>query len=188
MAPELVELTELHQQLQDPSSDGGGKWVNLKEQDLSSLPNLKSEGGDTETAIIFMNSTKAEIAYYWVDYEGNEKFYGNIAPNAFVNQHTYVGHIWLIKDVNERNLAVFRAEKKTGRSIIATEQGGVREDVNKSGTQQTGTREDVNKDGVVNIRDLVQITNSFGQEAPDVNDDGVVNVLDLVQVANAFAQ
>ena len=91
MAPELVELTELHQQLQDPSSDGGGKWVNLKEQDLSSLPNLKSEGGDTETAIIFMNSTKAEIAYYWVDYEGNEKFYGNIAPNAFVNQHTYVG-------------------------------------------------------------------------------------------------
>ena len=119
--PELIELTEFHQQLKNPDSDGGDKWINLKEQNLNLLPNLKSEGDDTETAIIIVNGTKTEIAYYWIDYEGNEKFYGKIAPDTFVNQHTYIGHVWLIKDVNERNFAVFRAEEKTGRALLSLE-------------------------------------------------------------------
>ena len=119
-SPELMELTEFHQQLKDPESDGGGRWVNLQEQNLSSLPNLKSGDDDTETAVTFMNSTKSEIAYYWVDYEGNEKSYGKIVPDSFVNQHTYAGHVWLIKDMNGQNLAAFRAEEKTGRALVST--------------------------------------------------------------------
>lgn len=119
--PELIELTAFHQQLKNPDSDGDGKWIALDEQDLSLLPNLKSGDDDTETAIIIVNSTKAEIAYYWVDYEGNEKFYGKIAPDTFVNQHTYAGHIWLIKDVNGQNLAVFHAKEKTGRALVSIE-------------------------------------------------------------------
>ena len=118
---ELMELVEFHQELKNPDSDGGGKWVNLNQQDLSSLPNLQSENDDTETAIIIVNGTETEIAYYWVDYEGNEKSYGKIAPDAFVNQHTYMGHVWLIKDVNGQNLAVFRAEEKTGRALVSIE-------------------------------------------------------------------
>ena len=118
---ELIELTEFHQQLKNPDSDGGGKWIDLDERDLSSLPNLKSGGDDTETEILIVNGTKAEIAYYWADYEGDEKFYGKIAPDTFVNQHTYTGHIWLIKDVDGNNLALFRAEEKTGRALVDTE-------------------------------------------------------------------
>lgn len=120
-SPELIGLTEFYQQLKDPDSDGDGKWVNLEEQDLSSLPSLKSGDDNTETALLFVNSTKAEIAYYWVDYEGNEKFYGKIAPDAFVNQHTYAGHVWLIKDVDGNNLAVFRAKAETGRALVSAE-------------------------------------------------------------------
>ena len=119
--PELIELTEFHQQLKNPDSDGNGKWIDLKEHDPSLLPNLKSEDDNTETAIIFVNNTEGEIAYYWVDYEGNEKFYGKIAPGAFVNQHTYAGHIWVVKETNEGNLAVFRAEEKTGRALVSAE-------------------------------------------------------------------
>ena len=174
----------------DPSNDGG-KWINLKKLDLSTLPHLKSEGGAPETEIIFVNRTGSEISYYWVDYGGNEKFYGKIAPNASVNQHTFAGHVWLIKNRNGRNLAVFRAGKKTEQAIITIDQAGVQEDLNKANPNQADTSEsvnDINKDGVVNILDLVQIANNFGQEAPDVNGDGVVNLLDLVQVANAFTQ
>ena len=120
-SPELIELTEFHRQLKDPSSDGDGRWVNLEKQNLSSLPSLKSGDNDTETAVLFVNGTEAEIAYYWVNYEGNEKFYGKIAPNVFVNQHTYVGHIWLIKDVDGRNLSVFRAEEKTGKALVSAD-------------------------------------------------------------------
>ena len=118
---ELIELTEFHQQLKNPDSDGGGKWIDLDERDLSSLPSLKSGGDDTETEILIVNGPKVEIAYYWVDYEGDEKFYGKIAPDTFVNQHTYTGHIWLIKDVDGNNLALFRAEEKTGRALVDTE-------------------------------------------------------------------
>ena len=45
---------------------------------------------------------------------------------------------------------------------------------------------DVNDDGVVNVLDLVLVTNAFGAAEPDLNGDGVVNILDLVIVANAF--
>ena len=117
-SPEMIELTEFYQQLKDSDSDGNGRWINLEEQDLNSLPNLKSGDGDTETAILFVNGTEAEIAYYWVDDEGNEKFYGKVAPDAFVNHQTYVGHVWVIKDMNERNLALFRAEEQPGRALI----------------------------------------------------------------------
>ena len=47
---------------------------------------------------------------------------------------------------------------------------------------------DVNGDWVVNILDLIQVANGFGQSAPDPNGDGAVNVLDLVFVAQQFSQ
>lgn len=119
-SPELIELTEFHRQLKDPNSDGSGKWINLKEHDPILLPNLRSGDDDTETAILFVNGTKAEIAYYWVDYEGNKKSYGRIGVNDFVNQHTYAGHVWVVKDANGRNLAVFRAEEQIGRALVDT--------------------------------------------------------------------
>ena len=87
-SPESIELTEFHRQLKDPNSDGDGRWINLEEQDLSSLPSLKSEDNDTETAVLFVNGTEAEITYYWVDYEGKEKSYGKIAPGDFVNHRS----------------------------------------------------------------------------------------------------
>ena len=49
--------------------------------------------------------------------------------------------------------------------------------------------EDTNGDGIVNIQDLVLVSNNFGktgQNRADVNGDGVVNILDLVLVADAF--
>ena len=46
---------------------------------------------------------------------------------------------------------------------------------------------DVNRDGVVNILDLVQVSNSFGKSSPDLNGDGVVNILDLVFVSKHLA-
>ena len=121
---ELIELHEFHQQLKDPESDGGDKWVDLEGHNPSLLPNLRSGDSRTETAIIFVNLTEAEIAYYWVDGEGEERHYGKVAAGDFVNQHTYAGHIWLVKDGDGSNLAVFRAEEKTGRALVGADSGG----------------------------------------------------------------
>ena len=52
---------------------------------------------------------------------------------------------------------------------------------------------DINNDGVVDIRDLVLVSNSFGEDMPahpkvDVNKDGKVNILDLLLVAVHFGE
>ena len=52
---------------------------------------------------------------------------------------------------------------------------------------------DINNDGVVDIRDLVLVSNSFGMETPahpkvDVNKDGKVNILDLLLAATHFGE
>ena len=49
-------------------------------------------------------------------------------------------------------------------------------------------RADANSDGVVNILDLVLVSQNFGQAHPqaDINGDGTVNILDLVFVAQHF--
>ena len=47
---------------------------------------------------------------------------------------------------------------------------------------------DVNGDGKVNILDLVQVANGFGQSVPDPNGDGAVNVFDLIFVVQQFSQ
>ena len=51
---------------------------------------------------------------------------------------------------------------------------------------------DLNADGIVNILDLVTVTNQFGETGEglngDVNMDGTVNILDLVKVASYFGK
>ena len=51
---------------------------------------------------------------------------------------------------------------------------------------------DLNADGIVNILDLVSVSNQFGKTGEgltgDVNEDGTVNILDLVQVASYFGK
>ena len=52
---------------------------------------------------------------------------------------------------------------------------------------------DINNDGVVDIQDLVLVSNSFGEKVPehskvDVNKDGHVNILDLMLVAAHFGE
>ena len=108
------------QKLTDPSVDACGTWVNLDSSNLKRLPNLKSTGGGSETTIVFVNLTGVKLNYYWINYEGNEQFFGEIAANALGTQSTYAGHVWLVKDRNEKNLAVFSAVEKTGRAIIGT--------------------------------------------------------------------
>jgi len=104
--------------VKDPNSDGGDRWIDLEAHNSNVLPHLKSADSQTETAIIFVNLTKTEIAYYWVDGAGKERHYGKVAAGDFVNQHTYVGHVWLVKDDEGSTLALFRAEEKTGRALV----------------------------------------------------------------------
>ena len=70
------ELAALYRQLRtDPSSDGGGEWVNLdpyKPNQLSRLTKSKVIGD--LTTIVFVNFTQADVLLYEVTSAGTERY------------------------------------------------------------------------------------------------------------------
>ena len=112
------KFSELNKQLLNSYSDGGGKWVDLKKIELNKKQKLKSDVNNSETEIIFVNRTHSDIVYYWIDYDGNERYYSRVAPNYHIPQTTHVGHYWIVRDLNGNNLALFQANKKTGRAFV----------------------------------------------------------------------
>ena len=115
--PELAEL--YHQQLRNPNSDGGGRWVDLRPYDPNLLPSLiESITFGPRTHVAFVNLTQADVLLYRVRYDGTEAFSHRLLPWHTRVSSRMVNEIRLIKDLNGRNLAVFQAVEKTGRILI----------------------------------------------------------------------
>ena len=135
------ELAALYRQLRtDPSSDGGGKWVNLKQYSPNQLSRLArlSVPEDT-TTMVFVNFTRADVLLYEVISAGTERYWSRCAPGCTRVRPTRINKIWLIKDLDGRNIAVFQAEEKIGRAVIGTATNRrdhpVQEDVNSGGSR-----------------------------------------------------
>ena len=115
------DLIELYYQLENSDSDGSGEWVNLPPHDPSELASLngpRTIGGDTE--ILLVNFTGIDVLLYHVDSDGTETFHARQSQDIR-SFGTNAGDIWLLKDENDDDLAVFRAEKKTGRILVERE-------------------------------------------------------------------
>ena len=62
-------------------------------------PSVCSIAGDAATTITFVNHcTFRTVSTYWVDYGCGEVFYSDIAPDASLEQPTFVTHPWRIRD------------------------------------------------------------------------------------------
>ncbi len=113
------ELLELEEQLRDPNSDGGGRWVNLKLYDPSGLSHLKKlTTGGNHTDFLFGNLTGTDLALYSFNADGKKILYQYSTTTDFLHVITEVGAIWLIQDHTGKDLAVFRAEKQVGRVLV----------------------------------------------------------------------
>ena len=101
----------------------GTNGVNLEPYNPNQLSRLNSSGwGHHTTEVIFVNNSTADLFFYWLDYDGTERFYGRVAACGFSIQHTSAGHTWLVKDQHGKSLAVFQAAEKTGRAFIGSAQ------------------------------------------------------------------
>jgi hypothetical protein len=83
------------------SSDCGPPPERTGPVQLSSLPlteaaTLKSENSDTPTNIRFTNATCQTISLYWLDFEGNRVFYGDIPAGQSYVQNTFLTHPWVV--------------------------------------------------------------------------------------------
>jgi len=81
-------------------------------------PSLQSTMGGSETEIVFVNGTESEIAYYWVDQDGFDHYYGRVASRSGACQHTFEGHVWVVKNAVGENLSVFRAALPSSLAVV----------------------------------------------------------------------
>ena len=135
-----TRLLELEAQLRDPTSDGGGKWVNLKLYDPSALSHLKKlTTGRNRTDFIFGNLTGTDLALYSFDDDGKKTLRYYSTTDDFTVIDTHVGAIWLIQDHTGKGIAVFRAEEEVGRVLITPTTVFITSGLSKvSGDNQTG--------------------------------------------------
>ena len=58
---------------------------------------LRSQRGDTQIEIEFVNKLDEMVVVYWINYEGDEKEYFELQLGESKKQKTYVTHLWIVK-------------------------------------------------------------------------------------------
>ena len=92
--------------------------VQLRASDPLLVPNLSSVRGGGETFLVFVNCTDYKVDYYWIDRNGIERYYKSVEPGSEVMQHSYEGHVWVVRDRAGVGLAVFRAAKSLSLALV----------------------------------------------------------------------
>jgi hypothetical protein len=109
-------LQDWYRRYEAAKKTGEGR-VELARLDARGSPS-KSPHRLHETRILFVNETKVRLQVFWLDYEGNTKPYGEIPAGQSQEQSTLVGHVWVVRDTNGRELARFVAGATSGRALI----------------------------------------------------------------------
>ncbi|MCP4510576.1 MAG: hypothetical protein GY826_29720, partial [Fuerstiella sp.] len=79
------------------------------EQDRLFMPPRMSvdRGGDVELTVT--NELNTVVHLIWIDRSSQPQSYGTIAPGATKTQHTFAGHVWLLKSADDTAVAAFEA-------------------------------------------------------------------------------
>ena len=77
--------------------------------DCSNERTLKSPLSSVATELSFQNRSTEKRRIYWIDQEGDRKFYGIVEPGNAFKQPTMAGHAWVVTDDAEKCLYSFVA-------------------------------------------------------------------------------
>ena len=78
----------------------------------------RTSDDQTETSIHFINRLDQEVNVFWLDENGERQAYGSLKPTEERDQHTFVGHAWLIAAHNGDLISVYDAGNQPGVAII----------------------------------------------------------------------
>ena len=186
------ELEELYRQFHDPNSDGGDNWVDLRPYDPSLIPTLnESRPPGRLTGIGYINVTQADVLLYWVERDGTEGYWTRARPGIARVAPARTDEIWLVKDLNGKNLAVFQPVEQAGRAIIRTEMGLITPGLSKvSGDNQAGVSgASLPKPFVVEVRDEnLSVLEGIPITFTVVAGDGTLRVTHATTDANGQAE
>lgn len=60
--------------------------------------NLRSTDGGPISNVRFKNLSKLKVSIYFVDEKGSSEFYGDIPPTGTLDEQSFVGHCWCIRN------------------------------------------------------------------------------------------
>src|ERR1700759_3117848 len=83
--------------------------IAAKADDCSNEQSLKSSASSEATQLSFQNRSNERRRLYWIDQNGERKFYGAIDPGKVFEQQTFAGHAWVVTDEAEKCLYTFVA-------------------------------------------------------------------------------
>ncbi|MFP6724068.1 MAG: prolyl oligopeptidase family serine peptidase [Candidatus Poribacteria bacterium] len=109
-----------------------------------------------ETYVTFRNEAKVSVQLFWVDSNGHQRRYASIPINQEYEQHTFVGHIWLLTDDQKRHFGIYEAHLHNPLVVVEGE------------PLETGTEE---PDGKTAEPETVQSPN--GQWIALINQDNI---------------
>jgi hypothetical protein len=85
----------------------GGAPAVAQQIDCKVENTLTAIAGAAPVKLLFQNSSEEPRRLYWIDYNGQRKFYGVIAPGKDRQQQSSVGNHWVVTDNAEKCLAIF---------------------------------------------------------------------------------
>jgi dipeptidyl-peptidase 4 len=71
-----------------------------------------------ETTVTFRNTTAADVLMYWINFDGQREKYVTIHPGDEWQSETFVGHVWVATNPQNRRLAVFEATPQSATAVI----------------------------------------------------------------------
>ncbi len=86
-----------------------------------------------ESSIRFVNKTEQSIELFWIDAAARATGYGSIQPNESRDQHTFAGHVWMVKDKAGQTLGYLRAESEPIVAVFNKDQAPLEADKPRRG-------------------------------------------------------
>jgi hypothetical protein len=83
-----------------------GSIPNIAPRSDTDWRQLRSQDGTRQTAVRFVNASEVPLDLNWVDWDGQLQAYGTIQPRQERVQITYIGHPFVLRTVDGRDVAV----------------------------------------------------------------------------------
>ena len=79
-------------------------------------PASKPDGNTFD--VVFVNRSGKRVKLFWMNRQGQPKFYADIKPGTTRRQQTRPGAVWMIADEKSKPLGHFRVGDRTARAVI----------------------------------------------------------------------
>jgi hypothetical protein len=93
--------------------------VSAQQVDCGVERGLTAIAGNPPVKLLFHNRSTEPRRLYWIDYQGQRKFYGIVAPGKDREQQSSVGNHWVVTDASDKCLAIFAASQTANTFDIA---------------------------------------------------------------------